>query len=144
LTTKNPRISLLNRQRYARLDAAALRAFASELAERLEVTAGFSAVLISDRAIRKYYRQYAGKDRSTDVLSFPDSPGEDGPLAEPYLGDILISVETADRQRKDSLQNELKILLLHGLLHLLGYDHEVDRGEMVALEISLRSEFELQ
>ena len=123
------------------MDLDDLRRFAFELSKHLGLRIGFSAVLLSDRGIWRYNRQFAGKNRATDVLSFPDTGSVDDSQCEPYLGDILISVETADRQREASLQVELKILLLHGLLHLLGYDHEVDQGEMGELERNLRMEF---
>lgn len=105
----------------------------------------------SDRELRRVNRDYRGKDKPTDVLSFPGEDGsetepdtglEDADAAEPYhLGDILISVPTARRQaaeRGHSPERELKTLLLHGLLHCLGYDHEADRGQMERLERRLR------
>ncbi len=106
------------------------------LAHRLGITAEFSTVLVSDRGIRLYNRRFRGVPEPTDVLAFP--MGE-----ESYLGDILISVETADRQRRGLLQTELKVLALHGLLHLMGHDHEVDSGEMESMEVQLRREFQL-
>ena len=113
-----------------------LEEFLNRLARRLGVTAEFSTVLVSDRGIRHYNRRYRGVPEPTDVLAFP--MGE-----ESYLGDILISVDTADRQRRGVLQTELKVLALHGLLHLMGYDHEVDSGEMESMEVQLRREFQL-
>lgn len=91
--------------------------------------------------MRRFNSTYAGKNQSTDVLSFPagDTPGE-----ESYLGDIIISVETAEVQRVSSLDNEIMTLSLHGLLHLLGYDHETDRGEMNSKEAALRKKFGLR
>jgi rRNA maturation RNase YbeY len=91
----------------------------------------------SDRELRRVNRDYRGKDKPTDVLSFPGETTEDGH----HLGDILISVPTARRQaaeRGHPPERELKILLLHGLLHCLGYDHEADQGEMERLERRLR------
>jgi probable rRNA maturation factor len=93
----------------------------------------------SDREVRRVNRDYRGKDKPTDVLSFP---GELGEAAEGcHVGDILISVPTARRQaeaRGHSTEREVKVLLLHGLLHCLGYDHEADQGEMERLERRLR------
>jgi probable rRNA maturation factor len=93
----------------------------------------------SDREVRRVNRDYRGKDKPTDVLSFPGGPGEeDGGY---HVGDILISIPTARRQaleRGHSVERELKVLLLHGLLHCLGYDHEVDQGEMERRERRLR------
>ncbi len=118
-----------------------LRSFVRRLTSRLELERGWSVALISDDAMRRYNRTYAGKDRPTDVLSFPHQP--EPWEEEPYAGDVLISVESADRQRRGSLERELKILSLHGLLHLLGYDHQRDGGEMESLERKLRRELEL-
>lgn len=95
--------------------------------------------------MRDYNHRYAGKDWTTDVLSFPaGEPNFEEEGERHYLGDILISVEKADRQKSGSLEEELKILILHGLLHLLGYDHETDQGEMRSLEIKLRGELKLK
>ncbi len=93
------------------------------------------AVLVaSDTAVRDANRRYRGVRGSTDVLSFPD--GEDG-----RLGDILISARRAEKQSLDAghpVEEEVKILILHGTLHLLGWDHETDQGEMRAEEDRLR------
>lgn len=70
------------------------------------------------------------------MLSFPTS--EEDRRVDPYLGDIFISVETADRQKTSALEDELCLLILHGVLHLLGYDHETDEGEMHHREERLR------
>jgi rRNA maturation RNase YbeY len=86
-----------------------------------------------DRAMRRANRQFRGKDQSTDVLSFPG----DGA----HLGDILISVPQARRQAAAAGRDpsrEIQVLLLHGLLHCLGHDHETDGGEMERLERRLR------
>jgi probable rRNA maturation factor len=83
--------------------------------------------------MRRANRTWRGKDKTTDVLSFP---GEEG-----HLGDILISVPEARRQTAAAghpVERELKVLLLHGVLHCLGYDHEADQGEMERLERRLR------
>jgi probable rRNA maturation factor len=105
------------------------------------VTADFSVVLLSDAAMRKHNARYAAKRGSTDVLSFPTDEAFREISAD--LGDILISVETANRRKTKGLGCELKVLALHGLLHLLGYDHESDSGEMGQLEEELRREFGL-
>lgn len=129
-------IHVFNRQSRVLVETRRLEEFLGCLARRLGITAEFSTVLVSDRGIRHYNRRYRGVPEPTDVLAFP--MGE-----ESYLGDILISVETADRQRRGILQTELKVLALHGLLHLMGYDHEVDSGEMESKESQLRREFQL-
>ena len=91
--------------------------------------------LVSDARIRALNREYRQKDAATDVLSFPaDEPGT--------LGDIVIAAGVARRQATEaghSLQTELRVLALHGLLHLLGYDHEHDDGRMARLERRLRA-----
>ena len=117
------------------------RKFLESVAEDLGLQRGFSVVLVSDAAMKRYNLTFAGKDRPTDVLSFPvgDTVGD-----EPYLGDIIVSVETADAQRIASLDDEVRILCLHGILHLMGYDHECDDGEMNSREAALRKRFGLQ
>jgi probable rRNA maturation factor len=97
----------------------------------------FAVRFVGDRAMRAWNRDYRGKDRTTDVLSFP---GETTPEGR-HLGDVAISVPQASRQaaaRGHSLQRELRVLLLHGVLHCLGHDHETDAGEMESLERRLR------
>ena len=99
-----------------------------------------SIALVGDAAIRRLNRQYRRIDRVTDVLSFPASrpPHSQTPV---FLGDLAIALAVARRQARQqghALSRELRILALHGLLHLLGYDHETDRGEMQRLEERLR------
>jgi probable rRNA maturation factor len=98
---------------------------------------------VSDREIRRLNRTYRHHDKPTDVLSFP---GEAPPLpAQPaHLGDVAVSVPTARRQADElghSVEKELRILLLHGILHCLGYDHETDDGTMNRLERRWRPVF---
>ena len=91
--------------------------------------------LVGDAAMRRLNRRFAGKDRATDVLSFP-SDGVDG-----ALGDIAIATGVARRQARDGRRTyleELRVLALHGLLHLLGYDHHGDGGKMARVESRLR------
>ncbi len=133
---------MFNRQRKLPAATDELRGFLLRLASRLAISQGFSVILVSDRAIRRLNRQFAGKDYATDVLSFPTS--EEDRLDDPYLGDIFISTESADRQSAGKLGTELEVLSLHGLLHLLGYDHETDRGRMSRLERRLRRDFGLE
>ena len=87
---------------------------------------------MTDPEIHTLNRQYRGKDRPTDVLSFPLADA----LQPSLLGDVVISVETAARQarrRGHSLREELRTLLIHGILHLLGYDHEISRSEAIRM-----------
>lgn len=99
--------------------------------------------LVSDARMRTLNRAYRGKDYATDVLSFPADmagAGAENP-PEPFLGDIVIASGVATRQARaagHSLQTELRVLALHGLLHLLGFDHETDDGRMARVERRLR------
>lgn len=97
-----------------------------------------SLALVSDRAIRRLNRRFARKDAVTDVLSFPvGGPG----VGVPFLGDIVIATGVARRQAREvghSFGDEVKVLALHGLLHLLGYDHHGDGGTMARVETRLR------
>ena len=96
--------------------------------------------LVDDRAIRRLNRQFRRVDRVTDVLSFPADPPSPARGPRP-LGDIAIAVGRAHRQarrHRHSLATELRVLALHGLLHLLGYDHEADQGQMQKTEERLR------
>jgi probable rRNA maturation factor len=93
-----------------------------------------TVAIVSDARVRALNKQFRKQDKPTDVLSFPDS-------GSPYLGDVVIAAGVARRQARDaghSLQTELRVLALHGLLHLLGYDHERDNGRMARLERRLR------
>jgi probable rRNA maturation factor len=95
-----------------------------------------SLALVPDRVMRRVNREFANHDYATDVLSFPADGSEAG-----YLGDILIATGVAARQAADeghAVHIELRILALHGLLHLLGYDHASDTGQMARLEARLR------
>ena len=95
-----------------------------------------SVLFCADRRMRALNRRYRGKDRSTDVLAFPA-----GDTGADFLGDIVISVPYAAREarkRREPPTVEIDRLLVHGLLHLMGYDHETDDGEMDALEARVR------
>jgi probable rRNA maturation factor len=97
-----------------------------------------TVVVTTDRRIRRLNRIWRGIDAATDVLSFP-AGADPGPAR--HLGDLVISRETAARQARHeghSLATELRVLALHGLLHLLGYDHERDSGRMARIERRLR------
>ncbi len=118
-----------------------LRNFLDQLSSQMALHTGFSVVLVSDAAMKNYNREFRGEDRATDVLSF--SYEEDDGEEDPYLGDILICVDAAAQQQRKTLLAELQVLSLHGLLHLLGYDHQTDQGEMETLEGRLRRKFQL-
>jgi probable rRNA maturation factor len=106
-----------------------------------------SIAIVSDRRMRALNRQFRGKDAVTDVLSFPASLSAlSAPSAAGFLGDIVIAGGVAARQARDaghSVQTELRVLSLHGLLHLLGYDHETDDGQMARAEARLRKKARL-
>ena len=103
-----------------------------------------SVVLCDDAFIHPLNRDYRGKDRPTDVLSFSQREGEGAYSEDPMLGDVIISLERAQVQAKEhgvSLQAEVSLLLVHGILHLLGFDHEEDSEaeEMEAKEKEILS-----
>lgn len=124
-------------------------------AKRLLAAAGergssLSLTLVDDAAIRTLNREHRGKDKPTDVLSFSlvEGNGAAPPEQERLLGDVVISVDTAKRQAKDysaTLQDELYRLLIHGILHVLGHDHERadERRAMVAQERRLAAAIDL-
>jgi probable rRNA maturation factor len=100
-----------------------------------------TVALVSDARMRTLNRAYRNKDYATDVLSFPAHEERSKAEADAYLGDIVIAVGVAQRQADEvghPVSTELKVLALHGLLHLLGYDHETDKGDMARLEARLR------
>jgi probable rRNA maturation factor len=104
-----------------------------------------TVLLTSDKAIRKLNRQFRGKNKATDVLSFPAGQHHDSD-ANLIAGDLAISVPTALRQAAEqghSLSTEIKVLILHGLLHLAGHDHETDDGKMARREQRLRTRLRL-
>src|SRR5947209_9335003 len=110
-----------------------LRRWVRTVLQHLNQTqAELSLALVTDPEIHDLNRRYRGKDRPTDVLSFPLADA----LQSSLLGEVVISVETAARQaqrRGHSLREELQTLLIHGVLHLLGYDHEVSRREAIRM-----------
>lgn len=143
LKKNSPKISVFNKQQKVSVDVSSLRRFLQRIARQVGLRSDCCVVLVDDQAIRKYNLQFRGKPEATDVLSFP-YPQEEWEKSEPYQGDVVISVEMANRQKKRSLLEELKILSVHGVLHLLGYDHEGDEGEMKKLEVGLREQFNLR
>jgi probable rRNA maturation factor len=113
---------------------------AAQTAVRLKGTV--SVLLTTDAAIRKLNRDFRRKNKATDVLSFPASDA----IRYEVAGDLAISVDTARKQSRDQghpLSAEIKVLMLHGLLHLAGYDHETDTGKMARREKLLRAKLAL-
>ncbi len=120
----------------------ALARFLAEAQAAVRLRGQIAVLLTTDATLRDLNRRFRGKNKPTDVLSFPANPLRNAKPAERVLGDIAISVETARRQAVEqdhALSIELKILILHGLVHLAGYDHETDDGEMALRERKLRA-----
>jgi probable rRNA maturation factor len=135
-------VVIVAKQRARRVASAPIAAFVKRLARKAPPTdaSGVSIVLSGDAMLRRLNREFRGKDATTDVLSF-SSEGEEHPDGSRPLGEIVISVPQAARQaeaRGHSLARELRILAIHGYLHLLGYDHEVDDGRMMRLQARLQ------
>lgn len=121
-------IQIQNDQTIHDVDSAKLKEHAQIIMRELGRQEGELSILIVDDAkIRKLNQQYRNIDAATDVLSFPQNAGEEAEFISHMLGDVVISVETAHSQAAEhqfSLEQELVLLLIHGTLHLLGYDHE--------------------
>jgi probable rRNA maturation factor len=131
------------------LSKAGLARFLNRVRHAVGLDGEVHVLLAGDATLRRLNRRFLGHDKPTDVLSFPAGAttvffGDPG---EPELaGDLAISLETAARQaarQGHSLQDEVRVLLLHGALHLAGFDHETDAGEMAAREADLRQELGL-
>ncbi len=139
---------IVNRQRRVCISARRLEGFLRRLRRTLGLcTEAFTVALVSDARMRALNRRFRGQARTTDVLAFPLRKQSSARAYNGYLGDIAISLETARRQARrlgHSLANEVCLLILHGVLHLLGYDHETDRGEMNRRERVLRRRLGLE
>ena len=135
-------IEVVNRQRKMPLDVGRWEAFAERALKVVPAKgAGATVAFVSDRAMRELNRKWRGKVGTTDVLSFPAGQEEFEKGEGLSLGDVVVSVEQAARQAAEhglDFEGEVRQLILHGLLHLCGYDHERDGGEMNALELKLR------
>lgn len=149
---------VLNQQKKVRVETAPLEAFLAEVLRELNLSSSEVAIaLVSDAEIAQWNSQYLRKNGPTDVLSFPalsrhraarftrskPAPGKRPSSSGGWLGDIAIAPETARRYAKKNgrtLDEELRVLMLHGVLHLLGYDHEnpADYGQMDHIEQQLR------
>jgi probable rRNA maturation factor len=119
-----------------------LARFLKAAQEAVRLKGQVTVLLTTDAAIRDLNRRFRGKNKATDVLSFP----AEGLGAEGIAGDVAISVTTALRQaagQGHSLATEIKVLVLHGMLHLAGFDHEVDEGRMARRERLLRGKLGL-
>lgn len=142
---------IVNLQRKIKVKTAEFMPFLIALEAGVAELSGkhFSVAFVSDKRMKKLNGVFRGKDSTTDVLSFPHQPDELEAVhhlsasdeSKNFLGDIVISLEQAQRQAKENklpLAKEVKQLILHGALHLCGYDHETDDGEMNARELELR------
>lgn len=126
------------RSRLSPKEKNALKSFASDLTSNVAPGRTFTCLITDDREMRKLNSGFLGHDYATDVLSFPSEDAR--------LGDLAISIERAEEQAGEfghPRVDELRLLMLHGLLHLLGHDHEKDRGEMARAERKWRSFFSL-
>ena len=123
--------------------ARVLARFLAEAQAAIRLRNEVNVLLTTDRQIRRLNRAFRGKDKATDVLSFPATElVQNQGKKEKIADDLAISVPTAHRQSIEqghSLAIELKVLILHGLLHLAGYDHETDAGRMARRERQLRA-----
>jgi probable rRNA maturation factor len=122
----------------------ALTRFLTEAQVAVRLSGQATVLLTTDATLRDLNRRFRGKNEATDVLSFPSTNHAPAPMT--IAGDVAISVETARRQAAEqghSLAIELRVLMLHGLLHLAGYDHENDEGRMQLRERQLRAKLGL-
>jgi rRNA maturation RNase YbeY len=125
-------VEVTSRRRARGLRATDVRRDAEWLLHALGADGELSVALVGDEAIRGLNARYRRIDRSTDVLAFAQREGEDPTLGGPLLGDVVISIDTAARQargKQTTLAEEVRVLLAHGILHLLGYDHERSPAE---------------
>ena len=131
---------LVNCQRRVRVNAADLRRFATRLRRLLRLRPeSFTVALVTDKRSAALNQRYRRRGHPTDVLSFASGNGT--------LGEVVISAETARRNARryrHSAAEEIKLLMVHGVLHLLGYDHETDRGQMNRREHALRRRLGLE
>lgn len=145
---------IANRQKRIAISSSTLGRFLAQIRRELKLgRTEVSVCFLTNEAIAKLNARYRGKRKPTDVLSFPayengrkSKASANGHGTPEFLGDIAISPETARRNAlRDgrTLNTELKILMLHGTLHLLGYDHETDEGQMDRAEARLRRRLRL-
>jgi probable rRNA maturation factor len=135
-------IEVINRQRKVPLDREQWQTFGAKVLKVAPADgAGVTVAFVSDRIMRELNWRWRGKRGTTDVLSFPAGQDEFEKLEGATLGDVVISVEQAARQAGEhdlEFETEVAQLILHGVLHLCGFDHETDEGEMNRLELRLR------
>jgi probable rRNA maturation factor len=142
LAAKHGQVTNVAAWRAVGLSRAGLSGFLRRAQAAVGLSGEVDVLLAGDRTLRRLNREFRGKDKATDVLSFPAPVGFGGD----HAGDLAISVDTAQRQALEqghTLRDEVRVLLLHGLLHLAGMDHEVDGGEMAEREGLLRVKLRL-
>jgi probable rRNA maturation factor len=130
---KTAAIQVSNRQRHIRIDSAAVVFFCRALAESLCLSdRSFSVIFVGTAAMRRLNSEWRKKDRATDVLSF----AYDGEIIDglTFLGEIVIAPEIASSRAVKQTEREIRTLIVHGALHLIGYDHETDDGEMIRMQ----------
>lgn len=137
-------IEVVNRQRGRKMVVKQWREFAEQALQAIgKDEKNATIVFVSDSAIKELNRRFRRKNYATDVLSFPNEAAPFEIENQSLLGDVVISVQRAAAQAKEhslTFSGEVKQLILHGLLHLCGHDHETDRGEMNRLELRLRKQ----
>ena len=144
-------IEVVNKQRLVTVDRSRVCDLAARTLDSIgRADSSLTVAFVRDPRIRELNLRFRGKPHATDVLSFPagdnfeaDDLGDDY-LGDDYLGDIVISADTAARQAEEAghtLEREVSELVIHGVLHLCGYDHETDQGQMNRLELKLRRKF---
>ncbi len=138
---------VINNQRKIKINNKVFQTFAKAALEKIGETEGkdFTVAFVSDRKMRELNNNFRGKNLTTDVLSFTFE-ADKFETENDILSDIAISLEQAERQAQDNksdLETEIKQLILHGILHLCGYDHETDNGEMNKRELELREVLEI-
>jgi len=124
-----------------RLNSRLLSSFVLKASDAAGLQGAVSILITGNSNIRQLNSRFRGKNQSTDVLSFPAAASANG-----FAGDIAVSFDVAASNARllgHSVSDEIRILILHGILHLAGYDHESDRGEMAKKEILLRRRFAL-
>jgi probable rRNA maturation factor len=137
---------IVNLQRKIPVNTRDFTSFVENLSGLIDETEAreFSVAFVSDRRMKELNKFFRGKASTTDVLSFPHESDEFD--TDNNLGDIVISIEQAERQARENglaLEDEIKQLILHGVLHLCGYDHEIDDGEMNKRELQLRRKLKI-
>ena len=132
-------ILIIAERKSKRLSPDALSTFLRRAQKAVGLKGDVNVLLTANEHMRRLNRQFRKKNKATDVLSFPADLASTSP--EKYAGDLAISMEIARQSAQrlgHSLEDEIKILMLHGVLHLAGYDHECDSGEMGRTEDRLR------